>query len=549
MLTSPRWQSWSIMAFCLLSLLAALPNALPQSVLDRLPVWYAASRINLGLDLRGGAHFLLEVDVQGVFRDRASALADQVRGSLRQNNIQIAGDRVDGLSVTVTLRNETDRAKAVELIRALDADLRVDAPAGGPIRMTFTEQAVVRKRQQVLEQSIEILRRRIDETGTIEPNIQRQGDERILVQVPGIKDTSDLKRKINQTAKLAFQMIDEDTPPSSAAIPPRSYKLPSPEGYAQALRQYMEAGPDRRPEDLKAETVCTRFQVECYVVLRRIHVAGEELTDAQATFDQQTGRPIVSFAFTNVGARQFCTVSSANVGKRLAIVLDGKVISAPVLQGAICQGRGIITGQFTSQQTNELALLLRSGALPATLTIIEERTVGADLGADAIRAGTIAALIGTALVVLFMFLAYGPLFGSLANLAMAVNVLMVFAGMSLLGSSLTLPGIAGILLTVGMAVDANVLIYERVREEQAAGRSPISALTAGYERALSAIIDANITTLIAGLLMFGFGSGPIRGFAITLSLGLLTSMFSSTLFTRMLLAWWLQRRRPTELVI
>jgi preprotein translocase subunit SecD len=257
----------------------------------------------------------------------------------------------------------------------------------------------------------------------------------------------------------------------------------------------------------------------------------------------------VSFRFTTSGGRAFCRATTDNVGKPLAIVLDERVISAPVIQSSICGGSGIITGNFTVQQTNELALQLRSGALPATLTVIERRTVGADLGADAIRAGTIAAIVGTALVVLFMFLAYGPIFGGFANLAMAVILLMVFAGMSLLGASLTLPGIAGLVLTVGMAVDSNVLIYERVREEQSLGRPAISALTAGYERALSAIIDANLTTLIAGVLMFGFGSGPIKGFATTLSLGLLTSMFSSTIFTRMVLGLWLRWRRPRELVI
>ncbi|MDP1752012.1 MAG: protein translocase subunit SecD, partial [Reyranella sp.] len=247
--------------------------------------------------------------------------------------------------------------------------------------------------------------------------------------------------------------------------------------------------------------------------------------------------------------RAFCAATRANIGKRLAIQLDGEIISAPVVQSAICGGSGIITGSFTPQQTQEQALLLRSGALPATLSIIQESTVGADLGADAIRAGTVAALVGTALVALVMFVSYGPVFGSFANLAMLVNLLMVFAGMSILGASLTLPGIAGLVLTVGMAVDSNVLIYERVREEKALGRSAFSSIVTGYERAMSAIIDANLTTLIAGVLLFGFGSGPIRGFATTLSLGLLTSMFSSTIFTRMLLAIWLRWRRPTELVI
>jgi preprotein translocase subunit SecD len=324
--------------------------------------------------------------------------------------------------------------------------------------------------------------------------------------------------------------------------------LPTKEGRDAALKAWeTQKRPDEK--ELRAGDVCRRFQVQCQAVRRAIIVGGEDLTGANATYDQQTSQPIVNFQFNSAGGRAFCRVTTNNVGNPLAIVLDDVVISAPRINSAICGGSGIITGQFTVQQTNELALLLRAGALPATLTIVEKRTVGADLGNDAIRAGLIASIVGTVLVVLFMYVSYGPIFGSFANLAMVVNMVMVFAGMSVLGASLTLPGIAGLVLTVGMAVDSNVLIYERVREEQALGRSPLSALTAGYERAMSAIIDANLTTLIAGVLMFGFGSGPIKGFATTLSLGLLTSMFSSTIFTRMILGLWMRHRRPRELVI
>jgi preprotein translocase subunit SecD len=313
----------------------------------------------------------------------------------------------------------------------------------------------------------------------------------------------------------------------------------------KAAEEIANANPKMSPEQ-----ICRRYNPQCIPVLKRVIVGGEELDDARATFEQQSsGRPIISFTFNTAGGRAFCNATKANINKRLAIMLDGEIISAPVVQSAICGGSGIITGTFTTQQTQEQALLLRSGALPATLTIIEERTVGADLGADAIKAGTIAAVIGTALVVILMFVAYGPVFGGFANLAMLVNLLMVFAGMSILGASLTLPGIAGLVLTVGMSVDSNVLIYERVREEKALGRSPFSALATGYERAMSAIIDANLTTLVAGVLLFGFGSGPIRGFATTLSLGLVTSMFSATIFTRMLLALWVRWRRPSELVL
>lgn len=542
MLTLPRWQTWTITGITLFSLLLALPNLLPASVLRFVPSWYATSVINLGLDLRGGAHLLFDVDVRSVVRQRLTDLSDSIRAEMRKQQLQLREITSDGTAITVSLREGTDAAKAAEAIRNLEAGvLDVTTPSPGTLRVAYSQQELTRRRQQVLDQSIEVVRKRVDETGTKEPTIQRQGDERILVQVPGVEHPDDLIKLISTTAKMEFRLEGVGA----------TILRPSKEGWdavwpdlAKSERWQKESN-----KTLIAEEICRRQAAACMPVSRRVVVSGEELTDAQATFDQQTNRPIVSFRFTTSGGRAFCRATTDNIGKPLAIVLDERVISAPVIQSAICGGSGIITGNFTSEQTNELSLQLRSGALPATLTVIERRTVGADLGADAIRAGTIAAIVGTALVVFFMFLSYGPIFGGFANLAMAVNLIMVFAGMSVLGASLTLPGIAGLVLTVGMAVDSNVLIYERVREEQSLGRPPISALTAGYERAMSAIIDANLTTLIAGVLMFGFGSGPIKGFATTLSLGLLTSMFSSTIFTRMVLGLWLRWRRPRELVI
>ena len=554
MLNLPRWQTIVIIAITVLSGVFALPNLLPAAVLDHLPGWYQQSRINLGLDLRGGAHFLLEADLRSVLTERLTNLSDTVRGELRKQQVPFKDITVDqGRAVTVVLRDEAQRAKAIEAIRNVDPSLAVTGQ-GDTIHLAYSDQDLFRRKKEVIEQSIEILRRRVDETGTIEPTIVRQGDERILLQVPGIKDTTDLKRKINQTAKLTFHMVNEDVAAAGpgAQVPPTTHMVPTREGMQELRRTNPKAWDEIQAANprMTAEQICRRYQPQCLPVLKRIVVGGEDLDDAKATFEQQQGgRPIISFTFNAAGGRAFCATTRANVGKRLAIQLDNEIISAPVVQSAICGGSGIITGTFTTQQTQEQALLLRSGALPATLTIIEERTVGADLGADAIRDGTVAALVGTALVALFMFVAYGPIFGGFANLAMLVNLLMVFAGMSILGASLTLPGIAGLVLTVGMAVDSNVLIYERVREEKALGRSAFSSLATGYERAMSAIIDANLTTLIAGVLLFGFGSGPIRGFATTLSLGLVTSMFSSTIFTRMLLAVWVRWRRPTELVI
>lgn len=554
MLNLPRWQTIVIIAITVLSGVFALPNLLPAAVLDHLPGWYQQSRINLGLDLRGGAHFLLEADLRSVLNERLTNLSDSVRAELRKQQVGVKDVTVEqGRAVVVGLREEAQRAKALEAIRTIDPSLAISG-AGDTIRLAYSEPELLRRKKEVIEQSIEILRRRVDETGTIEPTIARQGDERILLQVPGIKDTTDLKRKINQTAKLTFHLVNEDVAAAGpgGTVPPTTYMVPTREGMQQlratnpkAWEEIQAANPKMSPEQ-----ICRRYQPQCLPVLKRVVVGGEDLDDAKSTFEQQQGgRPIISFTFNAAGGRAFCAATRANVGKRLAIQLDNEIISAPVVQSAICGGSGIITGTFTTQQTQEQALLLRSGALPATLSIIEERTVGADLGADAIRDGTVAAIVGTLLVAFFMFVAYGPVFGGFANLAMLVNLLMVFAGMSILGASLTLPGIAGLVLTVGMAVDSNVLIYERVREEKELGRSAFNSLATGYERAMSAIIDANLTTLIAGVLLFGFGSGPIRGFATTLSLGLVTSMFSSTIFTRMLLSVWVRWRRPAELVI
>ena len=556
MLNLPRWQTFAVIAVTVLAGLFALPNVLPASVLDVLPLWYQQSRINLGLDLRGGAHFLLEADLRSVLTERLTNLSDSVRGELRKQQVPFKEVTVDpGRALVVTLRDEAQRPKAIEAIRTLDPSLAISG-SGDTIRLAYSDQELFRRKKEVIDQSIEILRRRVDETGTIEPTLVRQGDERILLQVPGIKDTTDLKRKINQTAKLTFHLVNEDVAAAGANIPatlpPTTFLAPTREGMQQlrlsnpkAWEEIQAANPRLSPEQ-----ICRRYQPQCLPVLKRVVVGGEDLDDAKATFEQQqSGRPIISFTFNAAGGRAFCAATRANIGKRLAIQLDGEIISAPVVQSAICGGGGIITGQFTTQQTQEQALLLRSGALPATLTIIEERTVGADLGADAIHSGTVAAVVGTAMVALFMFITYGPLFGGFANLAMLVNMMLVFAGMSLLGASLTLPGIAGLVLTVGMSVDSNVLIYERVREEKANGRSPFSAIGTGYERALTAVIDANLTALIAGVLLFGFGSGPIRGFATSLSLGLLTHLFTATVFTRMLLATWVRWRRPTELVI
>jgi preprotein translocase subunit SecD len=374
-----------------------------------------------------------------------------------------------------------------------------------------------------VDQSIEIIRRRIDETGVREPTIQRQGEERILVQLPGIDDPDRIKDLLKKTAKMTFHLIDETTSVTDALagrVPPGSVLMMS--------DQETDASGEPIP----------------YVVRKRVVVGGDTLVSAQSSF--QENQPVVSFRFDSIGTRKFGEVTQENVGQRLAIVLDGKVISAPVIREPILGGSGVISGRFTVQETIDLALLLRAGALPADLTILEERTVGPDLGADSIRAGEIAAAIGLLAVIFFMALYYG-LFGLFSAVALILNLIIIVGLLSLLQATLTLPGIAGIVLTLGMAVDANVLIFERIREEARGGKTPVAAMDAGYRRALTTIIDANVTTLIAAILLYNFGSGPVKGFAVTLGIGIVTSMFTAMMVTRLLSVVWLRRRRPKTL--
>jgi preprotein translocase subunit SecD len=377
---------------------------------------------------------------------------------------------------------------------------------------------VTERIRQAVEQSIQIVERRVNELGTVEPSIQRQGVDRILVQVPGLQDPQRLKELLGKTAKLTFRLVDPSASVEQALqgqVPPESELL----------------------RGTKAEGGAP------YLIEKRIMVSGEDLTDAQPGFDQRTSEPIVTFRFNNNGARRFAQVTQENVGRPFAIVLDNEVISAPVIREPILGGSGQISGSFTVQQANDLAILLRAGALPAPLTIIEERTVGAGLGQDSIEKGTRAAWIGSVMVIVFMFATYG-LFGLFANIAVAANVVMILGVLSMLNATLTLPGIAGIVLTVGMAVDSNVLIYERVREEVRAGRSAINALDAGFNRALATIIDSNTTTFIAAAVLFFVGSGPVRGFAVTLGIGIITTVFTAFTLTRLLIASWVRWFRP-----
>ncbi|NKB49130.1 MAG: protein translocase subunit SecD [Alphaproteobacteria bacterium] len=519
MINYPRWAILITLIVCAWGVIFAAPNffADPPAVLPE-------QQVNLGLDLQGGAHLLLEVEVDDVINASLKAIQAEVRRVLRrqQPRINYTGLDVDGNAVVFRLRDSADEEEARDRVQGIERDAALTVTGDAHFRLELTEQALIDRRQRAIEQSIEVVRRRVDETGVSEPTIQQQGAERIIVQMPGIDDPERIKDLLGQTAKLNFHLVNEEASVnevvSSGIVPPSSMLL------------YENDGGQRIP----------------YVVLREVVVSGERLVDAQATF--QDGQPIVSFRFDAQGGQTFGRVTTENVNRRLAIVLDEEIISAPNIQSPIIGGSGIITGRFTVQETVDLALLLRAGALPAPLEILEERTVGPGLGADSIAAGKIASIVGFIAVVLFMIASYG-LFGIMATVALVFNLALILALLSVLGATLTLPGIAGIVLTIGMAVDANVLILERIKEEARNGRSPIAAVDAGYRRALTTIVDSNLTTLIAALLLFNFGSGPIKGFAVTLSMGIVSSMFTAIMLTRLLMVIWLRRKRPSKLPV
>ncbi|HWV96743.1 MAG TPA: protein translocase subunit SecD [Xanthobacteraceae bacterium] len=656
MLYFTRWKAAAIILMALVVCLCAVPNFFPASVVDSWPKW-AQRHIVLGLDLQGGSHILLEVDTKAVRREKLTSLMDDVRRTLRDARIGYTGLVIRGNSVEVRIRDAASVDQALTKLRTLSQPLGGILSATGQnsldisrdndlIRLTVTEPAILERVRQSVDQSIQIIDRRVNELGTVEPLIQREGSDRILVQVPGLQDPTRLKQLLGKTAKLDFRMVDTSIPAEQAQgrVPPDDELL------------YSSTQP-RTP----------------YLIEKRVLVSGADLTDAQPGFDQRTSEPIVSFRFNTSGARKFAEATQQNVGKPFAIVLDNEVISAPVIREPILGGSGQISGNFTVQSANDLAILLRAGALPAPLTIIEERTVGPGLGQDSIAKGKLSSYVGAALVVIFMIMTYGlfgvfaniavainvamifgilsllnatlknvgtpfaivldnevisapvirepitggsgqisggftvqqandlaillragalpapltiieertvgpglgqdsiekgeraayvgsvlvivfmlltyRLFGVFANIAVAINVAMIFGVLSLLNATLTLPGIAGIVLTVGIAVDSNVLIYERIREELRAGRNAISAIDAGFKRALATILDSNITTFIAAAVLFYIGTGPVRGFAVTLGIGIITTVFTAFEVTRLIVAGWVRWKRPQTVPI
>ncbi|MEA2944540.1 MAG: preprotein translocase subunit SecD [Bradyrhizobium sp.] len=532
MLYFTRWKALAIILTALVVCLCAVPNFFPEAKVKTWPKW-AQRHLVLGLDLQGGSHILLEVDANSVKKDKLDQVRDDVRRTLRDAKIGYTGLAVRADSVEVRVK-EADLSNALTKLRELSQplggllgssgqrSLEISDAGGGLIRLTVPQAAINDRIRQSVEQSIQIVERRVNELGTVEPLIQRQGSDRILVQVPGLQDPTRLKELLGKTAKLDFRMVDQTVPPDQAVagrVPPDSEIL-------------MSAQTPKVP----------------YVIKKQVLVSGGDLTDAQPGFDQRTNEPIVSFRFNTSGSRKFAQATSENVGQPFAIVLDNEVISAPVIREPITGGSGQISGSFTVQAANDLAILLRAGALPAPLTIIEERTVGPGLGQDSIEKGELAAYVGSIMVIVFMLLTY-RLFGVFANIAVAINVAMIFGVLSLLNATLTLPGIAGIVLTVGIAVDSNVLIYERIREELRGGRNAISAIDAGFKRALSTILDSNITTFIAAAVLFYIGTGPVRGFAVTLGIGIITTVFTAFTLTRLIVAGWVRWKRPQSVPI
>ncbi len=534
MLQISIWTKIATAIVVVVGILVALPNVLTDSQRARLP-GFLQNTISLGLDLKGGSYMLLEVDLPQVQKDREESLVGDIRAAFRKARIPYTdlGQRGDVVSVRVS--DASRQAEARTLLQGLNPTIGgalaistsrqydLAEPGNGLFTLTMTQAYKTFMRGQVMDQSIEVVRRRIDEMGTREPTIERSGDDRILVQVPGLQDPKEMIDMLGKTAKMTFQLVDEAADPNALTAPIGSEILP-----------LADSPPGVPPQKI--------------VVHRRVLVSGDRLTDASQGFDPQTGMPNVNFRFDSVGARQFGDVTKANVGHRFAVVLDKQVITAPTIINPILGGTGMITGSYTVKSATDLAVLLRAGALPAPLHVIDQRTVGAEMGADSVKAGRTATLGGLGLVALFMVLRYG-LFGLFADVALTLNVVLLLAILTMMGATLTLPGIAGIVLTMGMAVDANVLIFERIREEQRNGRGMLAAIDQGFRRARATIVDANMTHLIAALILFELGSGPVRGFAVALGVGIITSFFTAVFVTRLIVVTWLNTLRPRTLTI
>jgi preprotein translocase subunit SecD len=531
MLTFSRWKKITILAVCLVGFVLLLPTLFSKETVDKWPAWFPRKQLSLGLDLRGGAHLLLSMEVNDVRKDWLDTLREDARRRLREAKIGVSAVGIANNAVQVRLAKAEDNAAALKALKEMSQPLGnplfgqtgqdVDVTSSEPTSFTITpsEAGLQQRVINALSAAIETVRRRVDAMGTTEPTIIREGASRILVQVPGLQDTVQLKELIGKTARLSFHEVH----PSLSAADAKATRVPP--GFK------IFAGENKTEPDL---------------VLRETPVVrGDELTSANPAFDSRTNEPIIDFGFNNAGARKFGRFTQDHVGQPFAIILDDKIISAPVIREPILGGRGQISGSFTPESSNQLAIQLRSGALPAKLTIIEERSVGPSLGSDSIEAGKIAGIIGAIATVALTVLIYGT-FGIFAVVGLLVHGMLTVAIMSMLGAALTLPGIAGLVLGIAMAVDANVLIYERIREELRAGKSAISAIDAGFTRAFVTIADSQLTTLACALVMFWLGAGPVRGFAVTLTVGICTSIFAAVTVVRLLIYYWLNSMKGTR---
>lgn len=530
----PPWKVWMLTAMLVIGVLLSIPSLLTEEQRAYIPEFLPQPSINLGLDLSGGVHILLEAQTEEFQEQRLQTMADRIEDAMEDDGpaIEIGSLSRRGGAVTFTVRDEAQLDDAMERVRALtqpvgftgQRDFSVENEDSLQVVVTPTEAGNAEAVDIAVNTATEVVRTRIDELGTREPTIIRQGDERIVVQVPGLDSPESLMALLGRTASLEFRLVDYEADPNMALA------CQAPIG--------SEAMPYANPAD----------GTGCVIVQRRVMVSGDQLVNAQQGFDQRTGQVTVNLTFDGTGGREFGRVTQENVGRPFAILLDGEVLSAPNINEPILGGNAQISGSFSVQSANELAIALRSGRLPIELAVIENRTVGPELGGDSIRWGGLAGMIATIAVMAFMIVTYGR-FGIYANVALGLNLFLILAIMALLDATLTLPGIAGFVLTVGAAVDANVLINERIREEQRRGRKVIDAVQTGYKEASRAIFDANITNFIGGVLMFSFGSGPVRGFAVVLVLGIVTSVFTAVTVTRMMVAVWIRSKRPTELNI
>ena len=518
-----KWQLYIVILFSFFAIIFSFPNFFSKDTLKTLPSFIPSDQVVLGLDLQGGSYLLIEVDTESVISENFESFSDELRLSLRKNKISYSKFDIKSNNILFNIKNESDKEKISKILSKYSQEITFSYIEDKSLKIFFNDQKIKNIQDTSVSQSIEVVRRRVDEYGTKEPTIQRQGLNRILLELPGITDPERLKKLLGKTAKLTLQIVDDDLSWSDLKS-----------GKTKPGIIIYESDNELDPSGSPL----------LYAVKKRNIISGDLLTNAFPTVDQ--GSPVVSFEFNNKGGRKFGRITSDNIGKRLAIILDKKVISSPNIREAITGGKGIITGQFTFQEATDLSMLLRAGALPAPLNIIEERTVGPSLGADSIKSGKFASIFGFTLIIIFMYLVYG-LFGIFANVALVFNLLILLAILTLIKATLTLPGIAGIVLTIGMAVDANVLIFERIKEEIKHGFSPIATIDTGYKEAFKTIIDANVTTLIAAIMLFGLGSGPVKGFAVTLSIGILTSMFTAIMFTRILILIWLRKKSPERI--